>query len=269
MNKSLISETLLRSSFVWRPVTPPQVERFGIRADELRPSLSRYAGEIVDGAMWLEVPLDRSWKAAYRLLLQQVGTVQRFVIAEVRILKTEADQFPGEWSGNVLGRRATVPPGGIPARVMNKLRGRETQRAVNQILASLHAKYGERSAAVLAQDRLPAQAVSTRKKRGRPEARTRLFFQRFAERYTELESDRDDGRSTRQKLAREFKQNESTIRGWIYACRHRHGFLGPVLPGGRGTGDAFSVSPDTLTDTLTRGRGQKRLTQTHAKKRKR
>src|SRR5262245_19968719 len=66
---------------------------------------------------WVEAELSDDWRIAYRLFAQDGQPV----IGEVRIFLKENDiaRPPGEWSALVLGSKATVPRGGITARMLH------------------------------------------------------------------------------------------------------------------------------------------------------
>jgi len=68
---------------------------------------------------WFEVALTDDWTAAYRVVPQDGAPV----IAEVRVFPRESGwRMAGEWSGVYLGLHATVPRGGITARLLRQVR---------------------------------------------------------------------------------------------------------------------------------------------------
>ena len=70
---------------------------------------------------WLEVPLSDEWIAAYRFVNQD-GTP---VVAEVRVFPMNdglKQRPPGQWVAEWLGIRASVPKGGIRARLLKTLK---------------------------------------------------------------------------------------------------------------------------------------------------
>jgi hypothetical protein len=71
---------------------------------------------------WYEVLLAEEWTAAYRVM-QQGGFP---VIAELRVFPRESDRMPGEWSGTYF-THASVPAGGITARLVKQLRPGDTR----------------------------------------------------------------------------------------------------------------------------------------------
>lgn len=78
--------------------------------------------------IWFEVALNAEWTAAYRVLPQHGQPV----IGEVRVFPKESfpSRNPGEWvGGNLLGLGATVPAGGITARLLRSLQTSETVAA--------------------------------------------------------------------------------------------------------------------------------------------
>ena len=232
MTNDIFSGTsALRASAYWHPVTRDQARRF--RLTDLRPSLSRFAGEVADGSLWLEIELTRSWKAAYRIHVQG----HRYVISEVRVLPVERskpgepEMPPGEWAGSLIGPLAVAPTGGLSADVLKKLRSRKVVRQVEQRIDALNQKYGDRAAKILLQDSLP-----TRRRRGGQEKRTRTFYVMFVKRYVEVESAnrQNRGRSTRKQLATEYGVSEHTVVGWLRKCETMFGFFAKTRWGQRG-----------------------------------
>jgi hypothetical protein len=74
--------------------------------------------------IWSVVPLTEEWRVAYRLVVQ--GGALR--IGEIRIYPRETyaiaphiKQAAGEWSGGIVGYRASVPEGGMPANLVHSL----------------------------------------------------------------------------------------------------------------------------------------------------
>ena len=70
-------------------------------------------------ALWIETVLDDQWVVAYRLVSQPKG----LVVAELRVFPVDdtwrnPHSAPGEWSGCLLGTRATAPEGGLTARLL-------------------------------------------------------------------------------------------------------------------------------------------------------
>jgi hypothetical protein len=68
---------------------------------------------------WLEAPLAPGWTVAYRLVVQGLAVV----VGEVRVFPHEPGRgaAPGLWTAEVLGARATAPPGGLTARLLRRL----------------------------------------------------------------------------------------------------------------------------------------------------
>ena len=203
----------------------------GWRAAGFRPPVNRYVGEVLDASPWLEVDVDRQWRACYRIQLQG----RRYVIAELRVCPREKKAEPGEWSGTTFGPQAPVPAGGIPSVVFRRLHSRATLHAVAKFVESIHdrlARLGksEEAAHALLQDRVPP--LSRKRGPGRPSVIPRGGYVKFATRYVAIENDRST-RSTRQALAKELGTNEATVSRWIRTCRKR-GILTPTEEGKRG-----------------------------------
>jgi molybdenum-dependent DNA-binding transcriptional regulator ModE len=82
--------------------------------------------DVGPAAIWVQQRIDPDWCVAYRLLAQRGGPV----VAEVRVFPYEPSAGHGRWSGTA------CPPGGLPARVLRKVRattpliglGREERR---------------------------------------------------------------------------------------------------------------------------------------------
>ena len=87
---------------------------------------------------WVEVPLDLEWMAAYRLV---AGTHGRPLVAEIRIFPRERsrDRQAGQWSAEALGVTAPIPPYGITAETIRKVRVGD-HRAVGVQFARWHAR---------------------------------------------------------------------------------------------------------------------------------
>jgi hypothetical protein len=219
------------------PVTRVDVGRYRIAPGRLQPLRTAfYAGEIDRKEVWYERPIDRHWRAAYRLHLEYPGTKRaRFVIAEVRVLPIEREnQNPGEWSAAVLGQRARCPRGGIPARVMTQVRSRATLAAVQLHVQNALAHHGPAETALFLRLRktadLPKQPAPAR--RGRPPARTMKEHQAFAKRWTEAERHRTTRASNRRVMAAAYGVPETTIANWVRQCR-RLALLPPARLGSR------------------------------------
>ena len=89
----------------------------GVTADELKTAL---APPHYGRSVWYETPVDDEWIASYRLAPQN----GRVVVAELRVFPIEvtrartSDGSAGYWSGEVLGTKASVPRGGLTARLI-------------------------------------------------------------------------------------------------------------------------------------------------------
>jgi hypothetical protein len=248
VTKRPISEPVLRSSGgCWRPVTWQQAKRFQL--GNLRPSLDRYAGEALDGSLWLEAPLDAHWRACYRVQLQGVRR-RRFVIAEVRLLPIEEGALPGEWSGATIGPRAAVPDGGISADLFKRLQNRRTLALVAARIHALQERYQQDAARVLLQDELPAP-----RQRGRPPAKPLSFYRAFARKYVDAEFYRRD-RSTRRTLAQIYRTDEQTVARWIRKCRGL-GLLSKTAAGRRG-GELIESPLQRIATEVETGRHRRR-----------
>jgi len=94
-----------------RPVTGYEAVTYGL---DVTPIDSRkYVGTAPAAELWLEAPLERGWRVAYRLALE--GT--RPVVAEMRVLP-RAPGMVALWSGYIPGTPLRFPKGGITARLL-------------------------------------------------------------------------------------------------------------------------------------------------------
>lgn len=234
--------TVLSRDLGWRPITAADKRALKIPDAELRPSLSRFCGEILDGSLWLQVDLDVDWRACYRI--RRNG--RRVIVAEIRIVpiehirstrSIERVKWPprsGEWSGSRLGERAPSPGRGIDGTVIDRLRSRGVIRHVSNQIAEL-TRARPKLARVVVPEELSARSTP---KRGRPKGKTVAFYRAFAARYADLEAS-GRVRGTRAALAREYQTNISTIARWIGKARELK-LLSETKPGRRG-GELLSV----------------------------
>jgi len=120
-----------------RLVTPADVSRLQVAAKPITSAGRDVAGLVPVFEAWLEVPLTRTWRAAYRLHLQ--GGIA--VVSELRVFPNEhtgdrrpADHPPGVWSAEFLGADAQVPRGGLTSRLLRRVKIRAHLPAVSEIL---------------------------------------------------------------------------------------------------------------------------------------
>ena len=231
VNKPHRSNTVLRSSGRFVPVTADQVRKYQL-ATEVRDILPNYVGGVAVDSLWLERPLGGAWRVAYRLIPQTRARSVRHVIAEVRVFPAETGAPPGEWSGSLIGMRAasTVPPGGLPARIMNQVRSTHTYGALRAHLEWLENKEPGAAGAFLEIESSPPPG------RGRPPKKTIVGYREFAGRYAVTEVGRH-AQSTRKVLARHYRVSEDTIAYWIRRARML-GLLPKTKAGQRGRSSA-------------------------------
>jgi hypothetical protein len=268
VNKTTNSGPRLSSNHGFRAVTAKQIRQYHL--SDVKPLLG-YVGQISDESIWLEQPLPKGWRAAYRLIPKERRRGQyKLVIAEVRIFPAEEGVAPGEWSGTVIGHRANVPVGGLPWRVMNHLRKRETLDVVKQILENIRQQHeddsseserpddkfgvdeGVRSFLGLPED---SNLVSTKRLGpGRRPARKLRFFLEFAIAYDAAERNRSKGnQGTRRLLAGRFGVSEATVSGWIRKCR-KLGLITKTREGRRGGEAPEELRRALAFSTITRSR---------------
>ena len=101
-----------------QPVRLKEAHRLGV---ELKSVCERYGiGTVKTGEYWVEFPLDEQWIAACRMFAQDGQPV----VGELRIFPSETSRpvCGGRWSAEILGDMAKVPPGGLTARLLRKVR---------------------------------------------------------------------------------------------------------------------------------------------------
>ncbi|SRR6266571_1061956 len=125
---------------------------------------------------WIEVPMDDGWVAAYRL----VGRRGQPVIAEVRLFPNESTrEIAGQWSGE----SASVPLGGVPGRILRRLRLRDAIELFPQFVANWQRRHGKGPAkAVLGRVRLSTSKAVARRPVGRA-GHPDEFYVRWAQAY--------------------------------------------------------------------------------------
>src|SRR5437870_4382974 len=97
------------------------------REEQSTPWFTDIGGDLMKGEVteqWFTVPVDTEWIAAFRLILQIEGNDYVPTLGELRIFPSEAFPSPGPglWSAEALGLFARVPPGGITARLLRKIK---------------------------------------------------------------------------------------------------------------------------------------------------
>jgi hypothetical protein len=70
-------------------------------------------GVITRDNVQVQTEIADAWRVLYSFALQR----GRLVVSEIRIFPVEARAVTGEWSGDVQGCQAKVPPGGLTARI--------------------------------------------------------------------------------------------------------------------------------------------------------
>ena len=173
--------------------------------------------------LWLEQRIGE-WIAAYRVIAAQ----GRPWIGEIRIFPAdtifERERPKGEWvSGTLAGVRATVPAGGVTARILAEVKPRRWRRIAEQVIRVLYRTRG-RSHPLL-RPFTPYGPKRVRSPRGR-KALPAEFYRAIA---AEFDAARRAGLPPVKTLMKKRHAQESCVRGWIHRAR-RDGFLErPVL----------------------------------------
>jgi len=133
----------LRTDHRWVPMKGSEAERLGLSVKPFAPvHRAEDFGLISDQSVWFEARLPSRWLAAFRLANQRGQPV----IAELRVFPDDGGKHhPGEWRGTY-GTTATVPPGGLSARVLRQIRTRAFRKALRNITTNI-LKASERQAA--------------------------------------------------------------------------------------------------------------------------
>lgn len=226
--------------------------RLGVPADRLEVR----SGGVLVGEVWLEVPVSKGWVAASRLTLQ----AGRLVIAEVRVFPDEEtalrrEEPAGRWSGELLGVKAEVPPGGLTARTLRAVRLGEHPRHVGDVVRWVTRQYGSdafRSGGSLAALGLAPETERPRPRRefGRPDS----FFAALADDY--VRRVKRGSAKPNAEIAAERGQDARTITGWLNEARAR-GLL--TSPGyGRAGGELTKYGDRVLREASREKGGRKR-----------
>lgn len=203
-------------------------------ADELGvPSeriISAGDGIFFRGDFWLELVLPeqyKEWRAASRLAVQD----GQLVVAELRVFPAEeAYPTPGVWSAEVLGVAAPVPLGGLPGRLLRRVRLGQPAKHTERFLRMSKSKplgqfFRELDLRAPAERSEPSRPQ--RPRRGRPD----LFYARLAAAYVKAVQ-RGEQRPIRW-LATQRRTEPATIRDMVHEARER-GLLTPATQGKSG-----------------------------------
>ncbi len=171
-------------------------------------------------AIWIEIPLDDAWFAAYRLVIKN----DQAVIAEARLFpretapRRERHRAPGHWSE----RGALVPPTGMPGTILKRLRLQDPIKVLPEAIQNWEARHGRPVVnRVLRRFAMSTKTELPRKTRGQP-VRTDELVAEFARAYVEKI---DQGRAAPIKeLAEEHNFSRDNVRDIIREARTR-GFL--------------------------------------------
>lgn len=183
---------------------------------------------------WVEVELD-GWMVAYRLVAGDFGEP---ILAELRVfpLETNRDRPAGVWSAEVLGVKAKVPSGGLPADLLRHVSVTEPRRFGGEFSQWLE-KNRKRRARKAAQ-----RTERSSPKRGRP-ARSDRQLARVARAYVESAT---ESRSPVADVASQLRLTPAQVRNILSRAR-RKGLLSPTQPG-RSGGQLSDYARDLLAD---------------------
>lgn len=195
------------------------------------PSCHRVLPRRKHQAIWIEVPIEDGWVAAYRLVIKK----SHAVIAEARLFPTEKDPHrerhrpAGGWSE----RGALVPPTGMPGTILKKLRLQDPIAVLPQAIENWEAQHGRPVAnRVLRRFRMSTKTDLARRTRGR-RLRTDELVVGFAKGYAEKI---DEGHANPiRDLASERSYSRDTVREIIREARER-GFLTKPAEAGKAGG---------------------------------
>ncbi len=185
---------------------------------------------------WIEVPAGDRWLVGYRLVMKKVGPV----IGEIRVFPAEQGRrTAGCWSGDA----ASVPAGGIPARVIRRVRLTEPIRLFEHFVKKWKESHGEEvSKRVLGRVWSRRSEAPVPKRTGRA-GRSDEFYARWAAAYVER-LQRGSRRPVRDLATRppvriagfdSSREPEATVRAIIHEARRRK--LLTDAPRGRAGGD--------------------------------
>jgi hypothetical protein len=214
-----------------RPVDRAWARELGVPLEKLQAPDPRRLAVIRTDDGWLEEPIGSEWVVAYRLNAQHGVPV----VAEVRLFPHEPGRPQaqvGEWSAMILGSRATVPPGGVTARLLRAIRLGAHHRAAGQTLrqlrrALMHSPADQLEAVLLADtlERHRLTPIPARGKRGVPQPLA--FYVRVAASYAAAVA---AGHPAPAKLAAEqHGLGRAQMRKAIYRARRLH-LLRPERP---------------------------------------
>ncbi len=154
------------------------VGRFEAESLMVCPTCSaRLPGRVVEEA-WIEVPAGEGWLAAYRVVMTETGPV----IGELRVLPAEnAHRSPGRWSEDP----SFVPAGGIPARVLRRLRLTDPIGLFERFVKKWESEHGDEvTRRVFGRLSSPPSRTPVPKRTGRA-GRSDAFYARWAAAYVE------------------------------------------------------------------------------------
>jgi len=195
---------------------------------------------------WLEVPIDDGWIAAYRLVPQD----GRPVLAELRIFHRDddvevfmsgrdqrlTDVEAGEWLAETKGFEAPVPPGGLTARMVKKVRPGDFIADATEVMRMMELNWNEAlvhaDGGILRRYGFTREAPRAKERRGRPPAHDDSWYADLAQDYTRI-IESGNARSPVKQLAKERGYTPNSMSRLINRARDR-GMLKGSHPGKAG-----------------------------------
>jgi len=170
------------------------------------------------------VPLADGWEAEFDLA-RQSGTA---VVSQVRVYHRSPNQ---QWITSRVPDPATLPAGGLPARILRDVRFGEAYRAMREIGDATDARTPEASGPAGLLATLGFEHIGNRnRKRGRP-PHDDGFYARVSRQY--VEALRTGSRRPVVDVAQELKLSPSRVRSLLTTAR-KHGLLTPAVRGRAG-----------------------------------
>lgn len=243
----------LRTRGSWEVITRSDAKRRGLTVEPLAPVYrEKDLGMVLDRSVWFEACLGPRWKVAFRLANQRGQPV----IAEARIFPDEPERYPvGQWSGEY-GAPATVPPGGLTARILRTIR----TQAFRHDLRTITSRWTEKLKDLMPELRVAVHSqsppVPTRGRKGRTDRELARIAAAYERAYLA-------GRPAIAAIAEAFKFSLSKARDAVRRARTR-GLLSGGGKQGKGGGlltpDARALLKQDGKRSQTKGgkRGTKR-----------
>jgi hypothetical protein len=197
-------------------------QRLGFDLDALR----REGPLVYTDQTWVESEVGEHWIAAARLAVQD----GRVIISEIRVFPRDRPLGAGVrglWSGEVLGPRAVVPPGGLTSSLLRAVRLPNYRAHAIDVVTGWQAALG----VPLSESGLPGartQLAARRPRAGRPDR----FYAELAAEYVRALA---TSRRPVADIARRRKLTPEKIRDMVHEARERK----LLSPGRQGAPDGY------------------------------